>query len=158
MVTSTIEITVYLEGGVIQDITGIPDNGKVTVVDWDTEGVEPDLLTELEAGAALVSTWLNEPKPTGQVIDLETLEKYLKSRDVLDCYVRLNHNLRSSKTIIKPDPEEDDIIVYNEIDDTEEEFASIELMAANHKSIREALANNAFYLYSYELVRLSKMG
>jgi hypothetical protein len=60
MVTSTIEITVYLEGGVIQDITGIPDNGKVTVVDWDTEGVEPDLLTELEAGAALVSTWQNE--------------------------------------------------------------------------------------------------
>lgn len=50
-------ITIYIEGGVIQDITGIPEGGKVTVVDWDTDGVDPEDLTQLEDGQAVVTIW-----------------------------------------------------------------------------------------------------
>jgi hypothetical protein len=53
-------ITIYIEGGVIQDITGIPENSRVTVVDWDIDGVDPEDLTELEAGQAIVSVWQDE--------------------------------------------------------------------------------------------------
>lgn len=55
------EITIYMEGGVMQDITGIPEGTTVKVVDWDIDGIEENRLTKLEAGMALVSEW----KPDG---------------------------------------------------------------------------------------------
>ena len=55
------EIIIYIEGGVIQDITGIPEDLTVKVVDWDTDGIDENRLTKLEAGMALVSEW----KPGG---------------------------------------------------------------------------------------------
>lgn len=51
------EITIYVEGGVIQDITGIPEGIKVKTVDWDVDSVEEERLTKLEGGMALVSEW-----------------------------------------------------------------------------------------------------
>ena len=60
------EITIYVEGGVIHDITGIPEGIKVKVVDWDVDGVEEERLTKLEGGMALVTEWTphetNTPK------------------------------------------------------------------------------------------------
>lgn len=51
------EITIYVEGGVIQDITGIPEDISVKVVDRDVDGIEENSLTKLESGMALVSVW-----------------------------------------------------------------------------------------------------
>lgn len=51
------EITIYVEGGVIQDITGITEGIKVKVVDWDVDGVKEERLTKLEGGMALVTEW-----------------------------------------------------------------------------------------------------
>ena len=59
-ISNTIEencIQIFTEGGVIQDITGIPKGEKVIIVDWDTEGVDSEDLTQLEAGQAIVSIW-----------------------------------------------------------------------------------------------------
>jgi len=50
-------IHIFVEGGVIQDITGIPKGDKIVVVDWDVDGIEEERLTKLEAGMALVSEW-----------------------------------------------------------------------------------------------------
>ena len=144
-------IHIFVEGGVIQDIIGIPKGQKVIVVDWDTEGIEPNRLTNLEAGEALVSIWRGESTHQNKVIDLETLKEYMKSRDSLECYVRLTQNLRSSKTIIKPDSEAEYIILLNEIDNTEQEFKSLDDMVENDKTIKEALANKALFVYGYEL-------
>lgn len=51
------EIIIYLEGGVIQDITGITKGIKVKVVDWDVDGVEEECLTKLKGEMALVTEW-----------------------------------------------------------------------------------------------------
>ena len=144
-------IHIFVEGGVIHDICGIPKGEKVIVVDWDTEGVEPKELTQLEAGEAIVSTWRGESIYPNQVIDLLKLKEYMKSRDYLECYVKLSHRLKSSKTIIKPDTDSENILVLNEIDGTEDEFKSLDDMAEYHKTIHEALAKKAFYVYGYEL-------
>ena len=53
----TTGINIYLEGGVIQEITGIPEGEKVTVIDRDTEGIESNRLTKLDGVEVLVTTW-----------------------------------------------------------------------------------------------------
>jgi hypothetical protein len=40
-------ITITLRGGVIQDITGIPDNVRIRVLDFDIDGVDEDKLIRL---------------------------------------------------------------------------------------------------------------
>lgn len=51
------EITIDMEGGLIQDITGIPEGVKIRIVDWDIDGVEEKDLTKLKDGMALVYEW-----------------------------------------------------------------------------------------------------
>ena len=42
--TKPLEIFVIMEGGVIHEIVNLPPNINVTVIDYDTEGVEEDRL------------------------------------------------------------------------------------------------------------------
>ena len=51
------EITIYVKGGAIQDITGIPEDIRITVIDWDVDGVKEDHLIKLKDGMARVSEW-----------------------------------------------------------------------------------------------------
>lgn len=53
-------ITVTMEGGLIQDITGIPVGFRVVVMDFDTEGAEEsDLHTTRRGEKYFRSTWLS---------------------------------------------------------------------------------------------------
>lgn len=51
------ELTIYMEGGVIQDITGIPEDINLKVVDWDVDGIEENRLTKIGDEMALVTEW-----------------------------------------------------------------------------------------------------
>ena len=143
--------TIFLQGGVIQNIIGIPKGGKVTVVDWDTDGVDPKDLTELMGGPAVVSVWRGEPLHPDEVINLAKLIEYMKSRDSLECYIQLEKGYKFGITIIKPDAESENIVVIKGPSGIEKEFKSLDDMAANHPGIREALFSKTFYVYGYEL-------
>ena len=144
-------IQVNVLGGVVQEITGIPKDQKVVVIDWDTEGVDKNQLVQLDEGEAIIQTWRGESTIPDQPIDLSELEEYMISRDSLECYIRLKKGVKLSKTITKPDAESKKIVVLNEIDRTEDEFKSLDDMAANHPGIHEALTFKEFFVYGYEL-------
>jgi hypothetical protein len=42
--TKPVEIFVVMEGGVVHEIVNLPQNISVTVIDYDTEGVEKERL------------------------------------------------------------------------------------------------------------------
>ena len=42
--TKPLEIFVVMEGGVVHEIVNLPENINVTVIDYDTEGVEKERL------------------------------------------------------------------------------------------------------------------
>lgn len=44
------DIEVFVEGGVIQDITGIPKGIKINVYDFDTDGIPDESLSESPGG------------------------------------------------------------------------------------------------------------
>ncbi len=53
-------ITVIVEGGMIQDVIGIPKGVRVEVHDYDTEGGDPDIEsieTDRQGGRHFVSLW-----------------------------------------------------------------------------------------------------
>ena len=55
-----ITLTITVNGGLIQDIEGIPEGMEVVVMDFDTEGVESDDadMHELEDGTEYIrSVW-----------------------------------------------------------------------------------------------------
>ncbi len=55
----TIKITV--EGGVIQNITGIPEGIAIAVFDYDTEGNDLETLRQDEDGEdCIISLWTNK--------------------------------------------------------------------------------------------------
>lgn len=74
----------------------------------------------------------------------EELDELLNNEDitVLDCFVQLNHSIRTSKDITLTD--EGDYNVFNYIDDTEEVILHDELMDS---IIGEAITKGAFYRY-----------
>jgi hypothetical protein len=54
-------ITVRMEGGLIHSVAGIPRGVKLQVIDLDTEGAEPESLTNLPSGEkAYIQTWESE--------------------------------------------------------------------------------------------------
>ncbi|MBC2746237.1 MAG: hypothetical protein HF975_04375 [ANME-2 cluster archaeon] len=149
--TGNDEITIYIKGGVIQQITGIPQDVKLTVIDLDTDGVDPEDLTPLGDGEAIITTYMGQSTQQDQVIDLKTLKEYMQSRDMLECYVKSGSGIKSGKMIHIPDPDKGTVFVINEVDDSTDEFESLDDMAKNNLTISKALANNAFYVYGYEL-------
>ncbi len=58
------EITVHIRGGAVQDITNISSETAVKVIDWDIDGIERDLLTEVDGELALVQLWHVKDVPT----------------------------------------------------------------------------------------------
>ena len=64
------EIKVFIRGGAVQDIINIPNDTKVTVVDFDIEGVEEKYLEKTAYGTALIQTW-NESEPEEHGPDCE---------------------------------------------------------------------------------------
>jgi hypothetical protein len=58
-VTKPIEIFVVMEGGVVHEIVNLPDNIHVTVIDYDTEGVEKERLeiNPLDGGLCTINSW-----------------------------------------------------------------------------------------------------
>lgn len=149
-------------------MTGIPIGQKVMVIDRDTEGVDPNDLskviwdlhgenlegdpvtTELEAGDALVTIWRGESEHEDQLIGLAKLKEYMQSRDSLECYV-LTNGMNANMVIIKPDADQDTILVLIKDDGTEEMFESLDDMAENSRLINLAFRCGAFYVYGYEL-------
>jgi hypothetical protein len=54
-----IEIIVILEAGVVQEITNLPPNLNVTVVDYDTDGVENERLeiSPVDGELCVINKW-----------------------------------------------------------------------------------------------------
>lgn len=50
------KITITMEGGLIQDISGIPESVVIEVMDFDVEGCEPESLKENEHGEKFTLT------------------------------------------------------------------------------------------------------
>jgi hypothetical protein len=57
------KIIITMEGGLVQDVTGIPRGVRVRIVDFDIEGADPEELTLLENGrrAAVSEYTATEP-------------------------------------------------------------------------------------------------
>lgn len=149
----TEEIKITVEGGVIQAISGIPKGCKVTVFDFDTDGVPSNELTMVDEEEAVVSTWNGPVEHEDRAIDLETLKEFMISRDTLNCYIDLGSNARSIHTIIKPGPDSKDVVVLNGVDgiNDEEPYESLDEMVKLHGRIRNGLQDNKFFIPGYEL-------
>ena len=54
-----LEIFVVMEGGVVHEIVDLPENINVTVVDYDTEGVEKDRLeiSPVDGELCVINRW-----------------------------------------------------------------------------------------------------
>jgi hypothetical protein len=53
------EIFLIMEGGVVHEIVDLPDNIKVTLIDYDTEGVEKERLeiSPVDGELCVISKW-----------------------------------------------------------------------------------------------------
>jgi hypothetical protein len=58
-VTKPVEIFLIMEGGVVHEIVDLPDNIKVTLIDYDTEGVEKDRLeiSPVDGELCVITKW-----------------------------------------------------------------------------------------------------
>jgi hypothetical protein len=58
-VTKSTEIFLVMEGGVIHEIVDLPDNINVTVLDYDTEGVEKERLeiSPIDGELCVITKW-----------------------------------------------------------------------------------------------------
>jgi hypothetical protein len=58
-VTKPIEIFVVMEGGVVHEIVDLPDHIHVTVIDYDTEGVEKERLeiSPVDGEVCVINKW-----------------------------------------------------------------------------------------------------
>ena len=84
-----------------------------------------------------------------QIKNLKHLTELCKGRSQLDCFVWLGGMLRSSKTLLMQS--DGKVTVINEIDDSEDNFESLEQMTKKHATIRRALKGKAFFVHGYEL-------
>ena len=58
-VTKPTEIFVVMEGGVVHEIVDLPDNIRVTMIDYDTEGVEKERLeiSPVDGELCVITKW-----------------------------------------------------------------------------------------------------
>lgn len=58
-VTEPTEIFVVMEGGVVHEIVKLPDHIRVTVIDYDTEGVEKERLeiSPVDGELCVITKW-----------------------------------------------------------------------------------------------------
>ncbi len=57
--TKPLEIFVVIEGGVVHQIVNLPENINVTVIDYDTEGVEEEWLeiSPVDGELCVINKW-----------------------------------------------------------------------------------------------------
>jgi hypothetical protein len=57
--TKPLEIFVVLEGGVVHEIVNLPENINVTVLDYDTEGVEKERIeiSPVDGELCVITKW-----------------------------------------------------------------------------------------------------
>ena len=57
--TKPVEIFVIMEGGVVHEIVDLPPNINVTVIDYDTEGVEKERLeiSPVDGELCVITKW-----------------------------------------------------------------------------------------------------
>jgi hypothetical protein len=57
--TKPVEIFIVMEGGVVHEIVDLPDNINVTVIDYDTEGVEKERLeiSPVDGELCVITRW-----------------------------------------------------------------------------------------------------
>ena len=55
--TKTDTITIHLEGGVVHGIEGIPPGVKITILNYDTNDIEEERITQTPHGEAVVTTY-----------------------------------------------------------------------------------------------------
>jgi hypothetical protein len=57
--TKPVEIFVIMEGGVVHEIVDLPDHINVTVIDYDTDGVEKDRLeiSPVDGELCVITKW-----------------------------------------------------------------------------------------------------
>ena len=57
--TKPLEIFVIIEGGVVHEIVGLPENINVTVIDYDTEGVEKERIeiSPVDGELCVITRW-----------------------------------------------------------------------------------------------------
>jgi hypothetical protein len=57
--TTPVEIFVVMEGGVVHEIVNLPQNISVTVIDYDTEGVEKERLeiSPVDGELCVITKW-----------------------------------------------------------------------------------------------------
>jgi hypothetical protein len=53
------EIFLVMEGGVVHEIVGLPENSNVTVIDYDTEGVEKERIeiSPVDGELCVITKW-----------------------------------------------------------------------------------------------------
>ena len=58
-ITKPIEIFVVMDGGLIHEIADLPESVKITVLDYDTEGVEKERLeiSPLDGELCTINSW-----------------------------------------------------------------------------------------------------
>ena len=86
-----------------------------------------------------------------RIKSLSHLKELLKGREQLDCFILLlNGNAKSSKTLL---PHEDgSLTIFNEIDSSEINLASVEKLQTTKKSnVFEAIQKGSFFVYDYEI-------
>ncbi len=47
-------ITVFIEGGVVHDVTGVPEGATLEILDYDVEGMDADRIEEDDKGNEFV--------------------------------------------------------------------------------------------------------
>ena len=89
-----------------------------------------------------------------RISNIEQLDFLLEKLDQVDCFIRLNGGIRSSKSIWK---QEDGVYtILNEIDDSEVNLTKDELFNVQKTLVGEAMKKGSLFLYDYELIQLTE--
>ena len=89
-----------------------------------------------------------------RISNIEQLDFLLEKLDQVDCFIRLNGGIRSSKSIWKQ--EDGTYTILNEIDDSEVNLTKDEIFNNQKTLVGEAMKKGSLFLYDYELIQLTE--
>ena len=89
-----------------------------------------------------------------RITSIKQLDFLLEKLEQVDCFIRLNGGIRSSKSIWK---QEDGVYtILNEIDDSEVNLIKYDLFDNQKTLVGEAMKKGSLFLYDYELMQLTE--
>lgn len=88
-----------------------------------------------------------------KINNIEQLDFLLEKSEQVDCFISLNSNLRSSKSIWKQ--EDGKYTILNEIDDSEDNLTKDELFDKQKTLVGEAIKKGSLFLYESALINLT---